>query len=160
MNVALPPRLMLLEENCTVIPVGSERVESATFAVKPLPAATVIVVAAELPGATPTLDGAAVNVNDAPGLTVTVTGMTILLIRLPLVPVMVIDSDAATAALLAETVTTLEPDPGAAIVDGANPTVTPAGSALPPLKSAVRTTAPLKLFAPVLVNVNGVLAPC
>jgi hypothetical protein len=151
---------MLLEENCTVIPAGREPVESTTLAVKLLPGVTVIVVEAELPGATDTLDGPAVKVNDAPGFPVTVTGMTTVLVRLPLVPLMVIESDAATAALLAETVTRLVPDPGAAIVDGANPTVTPAGNAPPPVKEAVRTTAPLKLFALVLVNVNVALAPC
>jgi hypothetical protein len=48
----------------------------------------------------------------------------------------------------------LVPDPGAAIVDGVNPTVTPAGSV------AVRTTAPLNPLAIVFVNVTGALAPC
>ena len=89
---------MLLEENCTVIPAGREPVESATLAVKLLPGVTVIVVDAEPPGVTDTLDGAAVKVNEPTGFAVTVTGMTTVLVRLPLVPLMVIESGAATAA--------------------------------------------------------------
>lgn len=46
------------------------------------------------------------------------------------------------------------PDPGAEIVDGVNPMVTPAGA------TAVRTTAPLKPPAIAVVTVTGELAPC
>jgi hypothetical protein len=52
-------------------------------------------------------------------------------------------------------VTALVPEPGAEIVAGVKPTVTPAGIPL-----AVKATAPLNPVAMALVSVSGVLAPC
>lgn len=49
----------------------------------------------------------------------------------------------------------LQPDPGAEIAAGVNPSVTPAGIPL-----AVKATAPLYPVAMALVSVRGVLAPC
>ena len=149
---------MLVEENWTVIPAGSEPVESAMEDVNPLAAVMVIVVAEEAPAAMVTLDGAAASVNVA--LDVSTSGRIIVLVKLPLVPLIAIEYLPATAELLAATVTVLVPDPGDEIVDGANPTVTPAGNALPFDKEAVRATAPLKPPALVLVNVMGALDPC
>jgi hypothetical protein len=80
---------MLVEENWRVIPGGRELVESATVDVNPVAAFTVIVVAAEPPGATVTLDGAAPNVNE-PAVAVTVTESAAALLDAPLVPVIVI----------------------------------------------------------------------
>jgi hypothetical protein len=48
----------------------------------------------------------------------------------------------------------LVPEPGAEIVDGVNPTETPAG------ETAVRTTAPLNPLAIADAKVNGTLDPC
>jgi hypothetical protein len=147
-----PPRGTLAEENCTAIPAGA-LVASVTLEVNPLPGVIFMVLVPDVPGASVTLAGDAASVND--DADTTATEMIAVPVKLPLVPVTVIEYNPGAAELLAATASVLVPDPGAEIVDGVNPTVTPAGKA-----PAFNTTAPLNPLAMALVNATGVLDPC
>ena len=127
--------------------------ESATAAVNPLPGVIFIELVPDASGASVTLAGVANSVNEDGDPTVTET--TAVAVKLPLVPVTVIEYTPTAAALLAAIASVLTPDPGAEMVDGVNPTVTPVGNAL-----VVNATAPLNPVAIALVSVTGVLDPC
>ena len=135
-----------------MIPAGA-LAESVTAEVNPLPGVIFIVLVPDVPGASVTLAGVATNVKEDGDPTVTET--TAVAFRLPLVPVTVIEYTPTEAEVLAAIASVLTPDPGAEMVDGVNPTVTPVGNAL-----VVNTTAPLNPAAIALVSVTGVLAPC
>jgi hypothetical protein len=144
------PGLTPVEENCTVIPEGRGLADSVTFELKPFAGVIVICVEADVPGAAEMLDGDAFSVNEGD---VTVTEKLAWLVKLPLVPVTVTVYNPAETELAAVIATALVPDPGAAMVEGVKPTVSPIG------ETAVRTTAPLKPLAIALVSVKGAPAP-
>lgn len=147
-----PARVRLVAESCTTIPAGA-LADSATAEVNPLPGVILIVPVPDMPGASVMLAGDAANAN-AVGDT-TATEMVAAPVTPPLVPVTLIEYTPGAAELPAAIDTVLAPDPSAGIVDGANPTVTPAG-----VPAAVKTTAPLNPVATALVSVTGVLDPC
>lgn len=142
---------MLADESERVMPEGSVPVASVTLDANPAPGVMVMVAVPDAPCATVTLDGAADNVKEG----VTVTATVVELVRLPLAAVILIEYTPAAAVLVAATVSALLPDPGAAIVDGENATVTPLGCPL-----AVSTTALLNPLATAVDSVAPALDPC
>jgi hypothetical protein len=86
--VTLAPRPTLLEENCAVTPAGIPLAASAALELNPFPGVIEIVVAADAPAPAVIVDGAALSVKVAAG--VTVSANVAVLETLPLVPLMVI----------------------------------------------------------------------
>ena len=145
---ALP--VMLVEENCTVIPAGNEPVESATLPLNPFAGVRLIELEADPPGAALMLDGEAFSVKLEAA---TVTLKLAFAVKLPFVPVMLIGYTPGVMELAAETVKVLLPAPGAAMAGGANPTVKPLGD------DADSEMDPLKPLAIPLDRIRVVLAP-
>jgi hypothetical protein len=141
-------------ENCTEIPDGSEPVARATLEVNPLPGFNVMVDVADEPGTVEMLAGDGLIVNaTTTAAAATVTEIFVVFVTLPLVPLTVIEYVPGPTELLAAIDRVLVPEPGAAIVAGVNPTVTPLGVV------ADSAMAPLKPPVIVLINVTGALAP-
>lgn len=126
-------------ENVTEFELPSPLADNV-IAESKLPDATVVMVAVpdELL-ATVIAVGDAETVNDAATVDVTVRFTVVVSVSPPPVPVIVIGYVPAAVVAATVNVTVELPDPGAAIVDGLNPTVTPVGA-----PEAVSATAELK----------------
>lgn len=88
MIVFPPPRARLAAENCAVIPGGIPLAENVTVDAKPAPGVRLMTLVPDIPGASVTLAGDSVSVNDEGEVTATET--TAVPVKIPLVPVNVI----------------------------------------------------------------------
>jgi hypothetical protein len=146
----LPPP-MLAGANWTLTPAGNEPATSETADLKPYKGTAVICVDPEPPGAKVRLEGPALRLNVGGGVTVNARVIASLT---PPVAVIVSEYVPATALAPALNVSTLAPEPGAAMVAGRNAALIPAGRF--PADSA---TAELKPVPPCVVSVTAPAEP-
>ena len=124
----LPGAAMLAGVNVAVMPLGNPLIDNATAALNPLPAALVIVIGVEAPGATLGPVALDERVKLAGGKTVS-ANVRVLVVFPPTAPRVRLWVPAA-AAELTDKVRMLCPLPGAAMLVGERLAVTPEGSPL------------------------------
>jgi hypothetical protein len=123
-NVELTPAATAVGVNAAVTPLGRPETDNVTLPAKPLIAATLTGVEADVPAGSATGDGEALKLKAGTALTVRLNGK--VAVKLPLVPVRVTvaEDDAAAAAAVSFSVAV----PPAAIAVGEKAAVTPAGN--------------------------------